>query len=338
MGKRVQRIGGNTGNQDAFTGLPRELTVDTTKKEIRVHDGLTAGGIPVARADVDNVQAATSVQDGKMTAVQVVSLAQVIADAAQNAIDIATNVANIATNTGDIATNTAAIAAINALIPAVAGVAEINKLLLLGATKNVDTIDIALNGLKIAATAVTKTAAEINDLVDKSSVQTITGVKTMSSPVLNTPDVNNPDLDGGTINGIATRGIRLIGQKQSLGIVNNGTLNTDVLCHMLAVFPEAFNNGATFALVEIELTSDTSAGTVTENILYIRDVAPANSANYERLTVREMYSVSGSPIGRGTALALVKLDGSSNFIWHNRVSAGNGVGSFVTISLLAYFV
>ena len=48
----------------------------------------------------------------------------------------------------------------------------------------------------LGAAAVTKTAAEINDLVDKSSVQTITGVKTLTSPVLNTPTFNNATING----------------------------------------------------------------------------------------------------------------------------------------------
>ena len=63
-----------------------------------------------------------------------------------------------------------------------------------GATDNVDEGDDHIRNIKTAvkgsfpslgAVAVTKTAAQINDLVDKSSVQTITGVKTLTSPVIN---------------------------------------------------------------------------------------------------------------------------------------------------------
>lgn len=50
----------------------------------------------------------------------------------------------------------------SALTPAVAGVAEASKLLLLGATKNVDTLDITAGGLKLGAVAVTSSAAELN--------------------------------------------------------------------------------------------------------------------------------------------------------------------------------
>lgn len=68
MAKRVQLIRHVTGSADAFTGNTGELTVDTTKKEVRVHDGLTAGGIPQARADLNNVNAATNSVAGKMSA------------------------------------------------------------------------------------------------------------------------------------------------------------------------------------------------------------------------------------------------------------------------------
>ncbi len=53
------------------------------------------------------------------------------------------------------------------LVPAVAGEVEASKLVLVGTNKNVDTIAIAQNGLKIgsgAGTAVTTTAAELNIL------------------------------------------------------------------------------------------------------------------------------------------------------------------------------
>lgn len=57
--KRVQIIGHDTANADNFTGKLREVTVDITKKEVRVHDGITKGGIPVARADFSNVNLST---------------------------------------------------------------------------------------------------------------------------------------------------------------------------------------------------------------------------------------------------------------------------------------
>ena len=41
---------GTTSQHSAFTGLVGEVTIDTDKDTIVVHDGVTAGGIPLAKA------------------------------------------------------------------------------------------------------------------------------------------------------------------------------------------------------------------------------------------------------------------------------------------------
>jgi hypothetical protein len=48
--KYLQLRGGTKAKNDAFTGKNRELTVDTDEKRLRVHDGTTVGGHPVAKA------------------------------------------------------------------------------------------------------------------------------------------------------------------------------------------------------------------------------------------------------------------------------------------------
>lgn len=68
MVKRVQHIRHNNTQADLFTGLEGEFTYDVTNKEIRAHDGETAGGIPTARKDLNNVAAATTSVAGKMAA------------------------------------------------------------------------------------------------------------------------------------------------------------------------------------------------------------------------------------------------------------------------------
>jgi hypothetical protein len=45
-----QRRRGTTAQHSSFTGLLGELTVDTDKDTVVVHDGSTAGGFPLARA------------------------------------------------------------------------------------------------------------------------------------------------------------------------------------------------------------------------------------------------------------------------------------------------
>ena len=49
MSTQVQRRKGTTVQHATFTGASAELTVDTTKNTVVVHDGATAGGIPLAK-------------------------------------------------------------------------------------------------------------------------------------------------------------------------------------------------------------------------------------------------------------------------------------------------
>jgi len=50
MATAIQRRGGTTAEHANFTGLSREITVDTDKNTVVVHDGVTAGGHPLATA------------------------------------------------------------------------------------------------------------------------------------------------------------------------------------------------------------------------------------------------------------------------------------------------
>lgn len=51
MATQVQWRGGSTLEHSTFTGAPKEITVDTSKKTLVVHDGVTVGGYPLARED-----------------------------------------------------------------------------------------------------------------------------------------------------------------------------------------------------------------------------------------------------------------------------------------------
>lgn len=50
MTKQVQFRRGTTAQHSTFTGALAEVTVDTDKKTLVVHDGSTAGGTPIATA------------------------------------------------------------------------------------------------------------------------------------------------------------------------------------------------------------------------------------------------------------------------------------------------
>ena len=58
MAKRVQRRRGTTSEHTTFTGYDGETTVDTSKDTVVVHDGSLAGGYPLAREDLSNVNLA----------------------------------------------------------------------------------------------------------------------------------------------------------------------------------------------------------------------------------------------------------------------------------------
>ena len=61
MSIQLQLRKGNTTQHSAFTGAIAEITVDTTKKTVVVHDGATAGGFPLAlKTDVSNVNSNVS--------------------------------------------------------------------------------------------------------------------------------------------------------------------------------------------------------------------------------------------------------------------------------------
>lgn len=51
MAKRVQFRRGTTAQHTTFVGAPGEITVDTDKKTVVVHDGVTPGGFPATRLD-----------------------------------------------------------------------------------------------------------------------------------------------------------------------------------------------------------------------------------------------------------------------------------------------
>ncbi len=51
MAKLLKLRGGTTSQHGSFTGADREVTVDTDKETLVVHNGSTAGGFPLARAD-----------------------------------------------------------------------------------------------------------------------------------------------------------------------------------------------------------------------------------------------------------------------------------------------
>lgn len=68
MAKRVQILGYSSAVLAVTLGRARELMVNLTNKSLHVMDGSTVGGYELARADLNNVNNATAVAAGKMSA------------------------------------------------------------------------------------------------------------------------------------------------------------------------------------------------------------------------------------------------------------------------------
>ena len=58
MAKQLQLRKGTSAEHNTFTGAVGEVTVDTTNKTLRVHDGSTVGGTRLATLTEDSVPAA----------------------------------------------------------------------------------------------------------------------------------------------------------------------------------------------------------------------------------------------------------------------------------------
>ena len=83
MATAIQRRRGTTSQHSSFTGLAGEITIDTDKNTIVVHDGSTAGGYPLAKytdvsalggADITDVVAGSGLTGGATSGSATISL------------------------------------------------------------------------------------------------------------------------------------------------------------------------------------------------------------------------------------------------------------------------
>ena len=77
MPDQLQLRGGTTTEHNSFTGVAREVTVDTTKKTLVVHDASTAGGTPLMRESGGNAASAVSIGTGGNNVININSSQQV---------------------------------------------------------------------------------------------------------------------------------------------------------------------------------------------------------------------------------------------------------------------
>jgi len=100
MPDQLQLRGGTTTEHNSFTGVAREVTVDTTKKTLVVHDGSQAGGTPLMKEAGANNAASVILGSGGVNALTIdgsqdITLtgasANVVWDKSDNALEFADN-------------------------------------------------------------------------------------------------------------------------------------------------------------------------------------------------------------------------------------------------------
>jgi len=92
MAKKLQLRGGTTAEHSSFTGALREVTVDTDKDVLVVHDGSTAGGFPAG-----DLLAASNLSDIGTAATAFTNIKQAASVTATGVVELATDAE---TNTG----------------------------------------------------------------------------------------------------------------------------------------------------------------------------------------------------------------------------------------------
>ena len=165
MSKLLQLRGGTTTEHASFTGALREVTVDTTKDTLVIHDGATVGGFPLPRTDADiraAVEAATDsnvftdADHSKLNAIEASATADQTDAEIRAAVEAATD-SNVFTDADHTKLN-----GIETAATADQTAAEIRAAVEAATDSNVftDADHTKLNGIEAAATA-DQTAAEI---------------------------------------------------------------------------------------------------------------------------------------------------------------------------------
>ena len=67
MASRIKFRRGTTTEHASFTGAEGEITVNTTKDTIVLHDGVQAGGFEMLRSDLNNLDSGTAIPAGNIT-------------------------------------------------------------------------------------------------------------------------------------------------------------------------------------------------------------------------------------------------------------------------------
>jgi hypothetical protein len=102
MAKQVQFRRGTTAQHSTFTGAAGEITVDTDKNTAVIHDGSTAGGVPLAKSS-ELTAKVESLSDLGVTATSTeLNYVDGVTSAIQTQLDAKLETVDISTYTGDV--------------------------------------------------------------------------------------------------------------------------------------------------------------------------------------------------------------------------------------------
>lgn len=273
MTSQVQKRRGTTTEHSTFTGAEGEITVDTSKDTAVVHDGVTAGGKPLAREDLSNVSASTVAAKLNGTAV--------------SGVDI---------NSGAIDGTT-----IGATSPSTGAFTSLSATGNIAVSGTVDGRDVAADGAKLdgieAGADVTDTANVTaagalmdSELTDITAVKAINqGLATSDSPSFASIFSNGAIFSNG---GTSYGNIEVGGDLG--GIIDLKAPNSDDFDARIAYY-----NGSSFRL-------DTNAD---EPIILSHDSLEKFRTSSTGVTVTGNISVTGGVDGRDIATDGAKLDG-----------------------------
>ena len=196
MARQLQLRKGTTVQHSTFTGALAEVTVDTSKKTVVVHDGVTAGGFPLARSselsthatDVNNPHSVTKAQVGLGNVDNTSDASKPVSTATQTALNLKANL-DSPTLTGTPLAPTAVATTNNTQIATTAFVQAQKANMALTGTPTATTATVGTNTTQIATTAYVK--AEIsNETYNKSQ---------LNAGQLNTLYYTKTNLDGGQL-------------------------------------------------------------------------------------------------------------------------------------------
>ena len=203
----VQRRRGTTAEHSSFAGLAGELTVDTTKDTVVVHDGSTNGGIPLLRQDVNNL-AADAISGDKVHG-GTISGSVALADGATAATQSAGN-------------NTTLVATTAFVTTAVAGedtLAEMGDVALVAAASGDMLVHDGLNWVDVAMSGDATMAS--NGAVTIAANSVALGTDTTGNYVLSIADAGSSNIT--VVNGSAEGGAVTLDTAQDIGTGDSPT-------------------------------------------------------------------------------------------------------------------